>query len=108
MKLPELLSKLNHYAAPGQVYTVKLKCSKNRLFRQSLKDNIKVAIKELNDPFPSTGKGEKKEIKGANDVAYRLRVGRFRIFYRIDKEKRTVYVFDILTAEQAHKKYGRL
>ncbi|MBC2707282.1 MAG: type II toxin-antitoxin system RelE/ParE family toxin, partial [ANME-2 cluster archaeon] len=50
----------------------------------------------------------KKEIKGASDVAYRLRVGRFRIFYRIDKEKRTVYVFDILTAEQAHKKYGRL
>ncbi|MBC2702185.1 MAG: type II toxin-antitoxin system RelE/ParE family toxin [ANME-2 cluster archaeon] len=74
----------------------------------TFRDNIKVAIKELNDPSPGTGKGEKKEIKGANDVAYRLRVGRFRIFYRIDKEKRTVYIFDILTAEQAHKKYGRL
>ncbi len=74
----------------------------------TFRDNIKVAIKELNDPFPGTGKGEKKEIKGANDVVCRLRVGRFRIFYRIDKEKRTVYVFDILTAEQAHKKYGRL
>ena len=72
------------------------------------KDNIKAAIKELNNPFPGTGKGEKKEIKGANDVAYRLRVGSFRVFYRIDKEKRTVYIFDILTAEQAHKKYGRL
>ena len=74
----------------------------------TFKDNIKAAIKELNDPFPGTGKGEKKEIEGANDVAYRLRVGSFRVFYRIDKEDRIVYVFDILTAEQAHKKYGRL
>ena len=35
MKLPEILFNLNHYAAPGQVYTVKLKYSKIRLFRQS-------------------------------------------------------------------------
>ena len=74
----------------------------------NFRDSIKTAIKELINPFSGTGKGEKKEIKGANDVAYRLRVGSFRIFYRIDKENRIVYVFDILTAEQAHKKYGRL
>jgi len=36
LKLPEILFNLNHYAAPGQVYTVKLKYSKIRLFRQSL------------------------------------------------------------------------
>jgi mRNA-degrading endonuclease RelE of RelBE toxin-antitoxin system len=30
------------------------------------------------------------------------------VFYRIDREKNEVYVFDVLTAEQAHKKYGRL
>lgn len=74
----------------------------------TVNDNIKAAIRDLNDPFPGTGRGGKKEIKGADDVAYRLRVGSFRVFYRIDKENRTVYVFDILTAEQAHKKYGRL
>jgi len=72
-----------------------------------LKDNIKSAIKELNYPFPGEG-GNKKEIKGASDSAYRLRVGNYRIFYRIDKDKKKVYVFDILTAEQAHKRYGRL
>lgn len=72
-----------------------------------LKDNIKSSIKELSNPFPSEG-GNKKEIKGAGDSAYRLRVGSYRIFYSIDKEKKKVYVFDILTAEQAHKKYGRL
>ncbi|HJH28682.1 MAG TPA: type II toxin-antitoxin system RelE/ParE family toxin [Methanosarcinaceae archaeon] len=54
----------------------------------NFKDNIKAAIKELIIPFPGTGKGEKKEIKGANNVAYRLRVGSFRIFYRIDKDNR--------------------
>jgi len=74
----------------------------------NLKDNIKAALKELNNPFPGIGKGDKKEIKGTDDVAYRLRVGSYRVFYRIDKQSRTVYVFDILTAEQAHKKYGRL
>ena len=70
--------------------------------------NIKETLKELDNPFPGSGRGGKKEIKGANDVAYRLRVGDYRIFYRIDKEQHIVYVFDILTAEQAHKKYGRL
>ena len=74
----------------------------------TLNENIKAAIRNLNDPFPGTGKGEKKQIKGADDVAYRLRVGSFRVFYRIDKKNHIVYVFDILTAEQAHKKYGRL
>ncbi|TGC06966.1 type II toxin-antitoxin system RelE family toxin [Methanolobus halotolerans] len=73
-----------------------------------VKENIKSSLKELNVPFPGTGRGNKKEIKGADDVAYRLRVGSYRIFYRIDRENHRVYVFDILTAEQAHKKYGRL
>ncbi|KKG10466.1 type II toxin-antitoxin system RelE/ParE family toxin [Methanosarcina sp. 2.H.A.1B.4] len=72
-----------------------------------LKQHIKSAIKELNDPFPGSG-GNKKEIKGAGKVSYRLRVGNFRIFYNVDKDEKKVYVFDILTAEQAHKKYGRL
>ena len=73
-----------------------------------VKENIKSALKELKEPFPGTGRGSKKEIKGADDAAYRLRVGSYRIFYRIDLNEHRVYVFDILTAEQAHKKYGRL
>jgi mRNA interferase RelE/StbE len=72
-----------------------------------LKPKIRSAIKELSSPFPGEG-GDKKEIKGTEDSVYRLRAGNYRIFYRIDSEKRKVYVFDILTAEQAYKKYGRL
>jgi mRNA interferase RelE/StbE len=77
-------------------------------FHSDVKENIKSVLKELQEPFPGTGRGSKKEIKGADDVAYRLRVGNYRVFYRIDREAHKVYVFDILTAEQAHKKYGRL
>jgi mRNA-degrading endonuclease RelE of RelBE toxin-antitoxin system len=73
-----------------------------------VKAGIKAALNELKEPFPGTGRGSKKEIKGADDVAYRLRIGSYRIFYRIDSEEHKIYVFDVLTAEQAHKKYGRL
>ncbi len=69
---------------------------------------IKEALDRLKEPYPGRGKGDKKEIKGADDVVYRLRIGEYRAFYRIEKEKGQVYVFDILTGDQAHKKYGRL
>ena len=71
------------------------------------KESIKSAIKELTNPFPDSN-GDKKELKGTRIVTYRLRVGDYRIFYQIDEEEKEVYVFDILTAEQAHKKYGRM
>ncbi|MFO7792318.1 MAG: type II toxin-antitoxin system RelE family toxin [Thermoplasmatota archaeon] len=71
-------------------------------------NQIKMELKKLKKPYPGRGKGEKKLIKGTDDVAYRLRIGDYRAFYRIDKEEKRVYVFDILTSEQAHKKYGRL
>lgn len=74
----------------------------------TLKDKLKKEIKGLSEPFPGDGRGDKKEIKGTYDAAYRLRVGNYRIFYRINSNEHVVYVFDVLTAEQAHKKYGRL
>jgi mRNA interferase RelE/StbE len=69
---------------------------------------IKEALKDLKEPYPGSGKGDKKQIKGATHMVYRMRIGKFRAFYRIEKDERRVYIFDILTAEQAHKKYGRL
>ncbi|MFZ2499302.1 MAG: type II toxin-antitoxin system RelE family toxin [Methanosarcina sp.] len=71
------------------------------------KESIKSAIKELINPFPDNS-GNKKELKGTRIITYRLRVGDYRIFYQIDEKENEVYVFDILTAEQAHKKYGRM
>ncbi len=69
---------------------------------------IKEAIRELKEPYPGIGRGDKKLIRGSRDVVYRLRSGEYRIFYRIEKRMRIVYVFDILNQDAAHKKYGRL
>ena len=67
---------------------------------------IKHSIKELKEnPYPG---GNKDEIKGYQEVTYRLRVGNYRVFYEIDEEQKIVFVTEILTAEQAHKKYRHL
>jgi mRNA-degrading endonuclease RelE of RelBE toxin-antitoxin system len=68
------------------------------------RDQIKEALRELKDPLPG---GDKKEVKGSHKTIYRLRVGDFRILYEIDFERSEVLVFNIITAEQAHKKYNR-
>jgi mRNA interferase RelE/StbE len=68
------------------------------------RDQIKKGLKELKDPLPG---GNKKEVKGSTKTVYRLRAGDFRILYDIDFDRKEVYVFNILTAEQAHKKYER-
>lgn len=65
---------------------------------------IKEALKELKEPFPS---GNKCKIEGRKDEMHRLRVGNYRVFYVIDVENKEVIVKEILTAEQAHKKYER-
>jgi mRNA-degrading endonuclease RelE of RelBE toxin-antitoxin system len=71
------------------------------------KESIKSAIKGLTNPFPDSN-GDKKELKETRIITYRLRIGDYRVFYQIDEKENKIYVFDILTAEQAHKKYGRM
>jgi mRNA interferase RelE/StbE len=69
------------------------------------KKQIKETLKELKDPFPG---GNKSKIEGYKEEIYRLRIGSYRAMYRINFEKEEVFVYEILTAEQAHKKYDRL
>jgi mRNA-degrading endonuclease RelE of RelBE toxin-antitoxin system len=62
------------------------------------------------DPYPGKG-GDKELIKSPkgrpDEKVYRLHIGRsFTAFYRI--KGKTVYVTEVLTIEQAHKKYGTL
>ena len=62
------------------------------------------------DPFPGKG-GDKELIKapkgGPDEKVCRLHIGRtFTAFCRI--EGKTVFVTEVLTIEQAHKKYGTL
>jgi mRNA interferase RelE/StbE len=61
------------------------------------------------DPFP--GKGGDKEalhIIGFRTL-YRMHVGRsYTVFYHIFEDEKIVRILEIMTIEQAHKKYGRL
>jgi mRNA interferase RelE/StbE len=68
------------------------------------KNQIKDALSVLEDPLPG---GNKKEIEGSKGY-FRLRIGNFRAIYKVDFENKTVYVVEILTAQQAHKRYGNI
>ena len=63
---------------------------------------------ELN-PWPGTG-SDKEKLHLENKIEiYRLHIGRsFTALYTIDAKNHLVQVHDIMTIEQAHKKYGRL
>lgn len=64
----------------------------------------------IDDPYPGIG-GDRELIKSPkgkpDEKVYRLHIGRsYTAFYQINEK--TVYVTEILTIEQAHKKYGTL
>ena len=72
---------------------------------ESIKESLRL-LKE--SPYPGQGLGDKKEIKGSSKTAYRMRIGDYRAFYVIEERRKTVKVTEIMTAETAHKKYGRI
>jgi mRNA-degrading endonuclease RelE of RelBE toxin-antitoxin system len=71
---------------------------------------IKSALKGLEEnPFPGSGGDKEKLVLSGGSEIYRFDIARtFTTFYRVDKGSRIIKVHDILTIEQAHKKYGRL
>jgi len=60
------------------------------------------------DPCPSKT-GDRKRLHLGDYELYRMHVGHsYTVFYRILPEEKTVKVLDIMTFEQAHRRYGRL
>ena len=61
------------------------------------------------NPFPGV-RGDKEKLHlDDGTIIYRVHVGRSHTaFYRIDKADKLVRINEVLTIEQAHKKYGRL
>ena len=45
-----------------------------------------------------------KRLKGSLDVYYRYRIGNYRLFYKIDKDKLIVFIFDIKPRKDSYKK----
>lgn len=81
-------------------YVQSLDSKSRRIIRNHLKDLE-------NDPFP--GKSGDKELLdlGPGVKIYRLHIGHsFTAFYEIQKNQ--VFINEIMTIEQAHKKYKRL
>ena len=72
---------------------------------ESIKENLRL-LKE--SPYPGHGSGDKKEIKSSSKSAFRMRIGDYRAFYVIEEKQKIVKITEIMTAETAHKKYGRV
>lgn len=65
-------------------------------------------IKTLkDDPFPGKRGDKELLILGKGKNVCRLPIGHsYTVFYRISTDKKIVYITDMMTIEQAHKKYG--
>lgn len=61
----------------------------------------------VEDPFP--GHVGDKELLHLDYKLYRLHLGRsYTIFYQILEDEKVIKILEIMTIEQAHKKYGRI
>jgi mRNA interferase RelE/StbE len=61
------------------------------------------------NPYPGSGGDKEKLDAGLSWEICRLHIAcTYTAFYSLDTENRIVRVHEILTIEQAHKKYGRL
>lgn len=59
------------------------------------------------NPYPGKGLGDKEKIIVKGQEAYRLHIGRtYTAFYIIDEKQKIIRIIEILSIEQAHKKYG--
>ena len=69
---------------------------------------IKTALKRLEeDPFPGRHGDKEKLVLRGGVIIYRMHIShRYTVFYDIDIDEKLVLVQEILTTEQAHKKYG--
>ena len=71
---------------------------------------VRAKLFSLEDnPCPGSS-GDKERLSLPDDtVLYRMHIGRtWTVLYRVDEDSTTVKIIDMLTIEQAHKKYGRL
>jgi len=59
------------------------------------------------DPFPGKRGDKEKLTVRQGYILYRLHIGRsWTAFYRINEQKKVIKILDVMTIEQAHKKYG--
>lgn len=74
--------------------------------RRIVSDNLK---KLAEDPYPrpSSGRGDREKITWDGREGYRLHISRtYTALYTIHEEQREIRIQEILTIQDAHKRYG--
>lgn len=71
---------------------------------------VAAALKDLGEkPYPGSGGNKELLTLSGGRQVYRLHIARtYTAFYGVDTGTGTVSVYELLTIEQAHKRYGRL
>ena len=71
---------------------------------------VAAALKDLGgNPFPGSGGNKELLTLSGGRQVYRLHIARtYTVFYGVDTDAGIVRVYELLTIEQAHKRYGRL
>ncbi|MFZ1127273.1 type II toxin-antitoxin system RelE family toxin [Methanoregula sp.] len=73
-------------------------------YPEKIREHIFNHLRKLEDPYSAPD----VECLHSKLQIYRMHVGRtYTIIFRIKKELSLVLVLDLLTIEQAHKRYGR-
>ena len=68
-----------------------------------LKENLGYLIE---NPYPGRGQGDKEQVTVDDEEIYRMHIGRTHTaFYVVEEEVGEVRVFDIMTIDEAHKRY---
>jgi mRNA-degrading endonuclease RelE of RelBE toxin-antitoxin system len=73
-------------------------------FPEKIREHIFSHLCKLEDPYNAPD----VECLNAKFQVYRMHIGRtYTIIFKIHKEEKLVNVLDLMTIEQAHKRYGR-
>ena len=76
-----------------------------RLKDEKLKNTIKDAIAKLEDYPLVLREIDVEKVKGL-EKTFRIRIGRYRIIFFVDKTERTIYVTHAGTRKKIYKKLG--
>lgn len=73
-------------------------------YPEKIREQVFNHLRMLEDPY----RAPEIECLYPTRQLYRMHVGRtYTIIFKIHKESDTVFVLEVLTIEQAHKRYGR-
>ncbi|MDO9323818.1 MAG: hypothetical protein Q7T80_02565 [Methanoregula sp.] len=73
-------------------------------YPEKIREHIFSHLRKLEDPYSAPG----VECLHSKVQVYRMHIGRtYTIIFKIHKDSNIVQVLDLMTIEQAHKRYGR-